>query len=310
MPHLLEGDFFHSLELFQILEKTPGITPFMAVATQENKVVGQMLVILYHRKSLFPPYLYTHAHAYGEGLYAPDAEQNAIFPLLLRSLTIHLHKRLCFYIEFSRMSKKMLGYREFRKLGYVPIAWQEIHNSLHSKLPQERLSDKQIAMIEKMKKKGISCREATSPEDIHRYHQLLKNYYRLKLRRFVPDETFFQKLSTSSNARNVIITYKDKVIGGYTCIYNQGNAFLWFSAFKRKTYIHLHPNTMTIWQALSDAQEQDAQHLHFMDAGLPLKSNLYREFILGFGGKPVTKFRWFRFYPKVINPLLHWLYKE
>ena len=293
MPHLLEGDFFHSLELFQILEKTPGITPFMAVATQENKVVGQMLVILYHRKSLFPPYLYTHAHAYGEGLYALDAEQNAIFPLLLRSITIHLHKRLCFYIEFSRMSKKMLGYREFRKLGYVPIAWQEIHNSLHSKLPQERLSDKQIAMIEKMKKKGISCREATSPEDIHRYHQLLKNYYRLKLRRFVPDETFFQKLSTSSNARNVIITYKDKVIGGYTCIYNQGNAFLWFSAFKRKTYIHLHPNTMTIWQALSDAQEQDAQHLHFMDAGLPLKSNLYREFILGFevttmGGRKST----------------------
>ena len=34
--------------------------------------------------------------------------------------------------------------------------------------------------------------------------------------------------------------------------------------------LHLHPDTMTIWQALSDAQEQDAQHLHFMDAGLPL----------------------------------------
>ncbi|WOG30614.1 GNAT family N-acetyltransferase [Segatella copri] len=165
-------------------------------------------------------------------------------------------------------------------------------------------------MIEKMKKKGISCREATSSEDIHRYHQLLKNYYRLKLRRFVPDETFFQKLSASSNARNVIITYKGKVIGGYTCIYNQGNAYLWFSAFKRKTYIHLHPDTMTIWQALSDAQEQEAQHLHFMDAGLPLKSNLYREFILGFGGKPVTKFRWFRFYPRIINLLLHWLYKD
>lgn len=71
MPHLLKGDFFHSLELFQILEKTPGITPFMAVATQENKVVGQMLVILYHRKSLFPPYLYTHAHAYGEDFMHP-----------------------------------------------------------------------------------------------------------------------------------------------------------------------------------------------------------------------------------------------
>lgn len=77
MPHLLEGDFFIAWS-FSDSWKTPGITPFMAVATQENKVVGQMLVILYHRKSLFPPYLYTHAHAYGEGLYAPDAERNAI----------------------------------------------------------------------------------------------------------------------------------------------------------------------------------------------------------------------------------------
>ena len=42
MPHLLEGDFFHSLELFQILEKTPGIPPFMAVATQENKSLSFM----------------------------------------------------------------------------------------------------------------------------------------------------------------------------------------------------------------------------------------------------------------------------
>ena len=162
----------------------------------------------------------------------------------------------------------------------------------------------------KNEEKGISCREQLHPKTSIVITRCSKIIYRLKLRRFVPDETFFQKLTTSSNARNVIITYKDKVIGGYTCIYNQGNAFLWFSAFKRKTYIHLHPDTMTIWQALSDAQELDAQHLHFMDAGLPLKSNLYREFILGFGGKPVTKFRWFRFYPKVINLLLHWLYKD
>jgi predicted short-subunit dehydrogenase-like oxidoreductase (DUF2520 family) len=38
MPHLLEGDFFHSLELFQILEKTPGITPFMAEKVNSEPV--------------------------------------------------------------------------------------------------------------------------------------------------------------------------------------------------------------------------------------------------------------------------------
>ena len=82
MPHLLEGDFFHSLELFQILEKTPGITPFMAVATQENMVVGQMLVILYHRKSLIPPfYIRTRTRM----------ERDFMHPMLNRMLFSHCY---------------------------------------------------------------------------------------------------------------------------------------------------------------------------------------------------------------------------
>ena len=38
--------------------------------------------------------------------------------------------------------------------------------------------------------------------------------------------------------------------------------------------------------------------------------NTYEYTIYLIGGKPVTKFRWFGFYPKVINLLLHWLYKD
>lgn len=56
LPHLLEGNFFHSLELFQIGEKVPSDTPIMAVATQEGRVVGQMLAMIHRRHILIPPF--------------------------------------------------------------------------------------------------------------------------------------------------------------------------------------------------------------------------------------------------------------
>lgn len=310
LPCLLEGNFFHSSELFRIIENTPNDVPYMAVATQEGKVVAQMLVIQHRCGSWFPPYLYTHAHAHDEGLYAEGANKEAVFPLLLRAITIHLNKHLCFYIEFSELSKKMFGYRHFRNLGYFPVPWQEVHNSLHSLSPELRLSEKQAGIVQRMIKKGVESHEAKDDTEIHHFHTLLKNYYRFKPRRYVPDEKFFKQLRNSSHAKIYVTTYNNKVIGGYVCIYSQDNMHLWFAAFRRKRYLHLHPDTMTIWYALLHAYEQQARHLYFMDAGLPLSSNRYREFVLSFGGKPVATFRWFRFYTKFVNSLLHWWYKD
>ena len=107
----------------------------MAVATQENKVVGQMLSSSI-TANLYFHLIYIRTRTRTEGLYAPDAEQNAIFPLLLRSITIHATQTTLLLHRVLLNEQKMLGYWEFRKLGYVPIAWQEIHNSLHSKLPK------------------------------------------------------------------------------------------------------------------------------------------------------------------------------
>jgi len=305
---LIEDNFFHSRELFQIVEESPGDTPFMAVATHEGEVRGQLLVIVHRRGSLVPPYLYTHAHAHGEGCYAKEQEAEHIFPLLLKNITLRLRQRLCFYIEFSEISKKMFGYRHLRRLGYFPVSWQEIHNSLHSLPPEERLGSKLGSTIESMTQKGVSCHEATSPEDIARFHQLLSNYYRFKLRRFIPGIEFFMCLAQSESAKIFLTTYGNKAIGGCACVYSQGNAYLWYAVGRRKTYRSLHPDTMTIWHALKTAHEMGCEHFHFMDAGLPWKHNPYREFILSFGGKPVAKLRWFRFYTKPINAILRWIF--
>lgn len=103
----------------------------MVVATEDGRTAGQMLAVLHTHRTWFPPFIYTHAHAHGEGIYLSEETEEELFPLLLHALTRKLCSHHCLYIEFSELQKKMFGYRHFRRLGYFPVAWQEIYNSLH-----------------------------------------------------------------------------------------------------------------------------------------------------------------------------------
>ena len=312
-PTLLASNFFHSQELFRIAELSPGNTPYMVVAEDKARhtVAGQLLVIVHRRGNLFPPYLYTHAHAHGEGEYAEDINVDEVFPLLLNAITTKLRWHLCLYIEFSDLRKKMFAYRHFRKQGYFPIAWQEVHNSLHSMTPEQRISEKLLHRIGKLYKKGVETHIVNDSGDIKTFHTLLKRFYRLRFRRYIPPVQYFKELAKSKNAMICVTTYKRKiVIGGCACVFSQGNAYLWYLASKRKTYAPLRPNLMTVWYAIKYAHEHDCRHIYFMDVGLPWRKNPFREFILGFGGKPVAKYRWFKFHSRIINWILKWIYKS
>lgn len=311
LPPLFDGNFFHSRELFCILEKTPGCTPCMAVASiADGSVVGQLLLSVHHRRCCFPPFIYTHAHAHEEGEYADGVDCEAVFESMVCTITRRLDSRLCLYIEFSGIRKKMFGYRALRKEGYFPVVWQEVHNSLHSMPPRDRLDDKMLRRIDRLASKGVVTREVADRKDVHAFHRLLKRYYRFKPRRHIPDEHYFAEMLSSSHARMFLTEWHGSVIGGCACVYSGGNAYLWYLASKRKSYAALHPDLMSVWYAIDDAYRRGFAHIYFMDVGLPWNKNPFRSFILSFGGKPVAKYRWFRFYNRFLNRILKWLYKD
>jgi hypothetical protein len=112
------------------------------------------------------------------------------------------------------------------------------------------------------------------------------------------------------HGRLFVTKYHDKVIACAACVYGMGDAYLWYTAFKRKTYRHLHPDAVVIWDVMKHAYNNGYAHMRFMDVGLPFSKNPFREFILRFGGKEQSTFRWFRFSIRWINALLSWLYRE
>ena len=312
LPEMTCRNFFHSAELFHVCEQTPRLRAYMVVVEEEEsgKVVCHLLAMLRYRSSLFPPYLYTHCRIYGEGDYEEENEQKEeLFDMMLTALTRKL-QHWVLYLEVSHLSQKMFGYRRFRQQGFFPVHWMSIHNSLHSRAPEERISEKMKLQIERSQSRGVKIKEIESAEDFKKFIKLLRSHHWFKPKRYIPDGEFFRQLMEGQNARLFVTEYHEKVIGCCACAYSKGDAYLWYSAFRRKSYLRLHPDIMTVWNALQQAYEYKYNHMFFMDVGLPFRRNSFREFILSFGGKPVSTYRWFRCNLPWVNALLKWVYKS
>lgn len=313
LPDIESNDFFHSVELFKILEATPKQKPCMAIATDgQGRIVAHLLATITFHSLLHTPLGYSHCHIYGEGVYTAEVgNREEMFARFVSAIKERMQHRFCLFIEISDLSTKMFGYGKLRENGFVPIQWQKIHNSLHSRHPDERLSWKLREKIKVAEQRGIQAAIAEADsKDLRDAVRLMRHYFRLKPRRTVPDEKMFELLVASGNCKMFVTKYRECVIGACICIFFGGNAYMWHLAARRKSFIRLHPAAYTVWSALKYAHKHRYAHMYFLDAGLPFKRNPMREFILNFGGKPVSEYRWFRIQLPWIGRIIDWLYNE
>ncbi len=310
MPEMECRNFFHSIELFQIVEKTPGQRPYMVIARQDGRIKAHLLAMLRRRGSLLPPYLFSQGRVYGEGEYEEGADKQLLFSKMLHAITQKLNRKLCFYIEFSDLSAKMFGYKLFRQQGYIPVQWMEVHNSLHSMPPEDRISEKVAARIRHAIDYGMEVKSVETEEEFADFYRMLRRHLSTKPRRYLPSQKMFSLLKDSDHCSLFITKYKGKAIGACTCMYTNRNAYLWYMAAKTKSHPMLHPATATVWGAITHAYEHQYWHIYFLDVGLPFKKNAHRDFILSFGGKEVGTYRWFRFSLPWLNRIVGYLYRE
>lgn len=309
LPPIETGNFFHSPELFKIIEQTPGQSPYMAIATKEGRVVGHLLVMLRRRGSLIPPYLFTQARVYGEGEYASDIDKEEVFGLLLAAVEKKMRRKLCLYTEFSDLGTKMFGYAKFRSCGFFPVHWLEIRNSLHSKEPSERLLPRALKHLDNAARAGLETSLVKTENDIREVVRMLKGYTTLKIRRYIPDVSMFISLHLSGRCNMFLTRDEGRVVGGCVCVNSGDNCFMWYLTARSKLHIK-RTYAKTVYTALQYAYDKGCRHMCFLDVGLPFSRNPLREFILSFGGKPVGTYRWFRCSVGWLNSLLSWLYRE
>ena len=322
IPDLPGNNTFHSKELFQIYEATPGYSPLLIVATEDGKPVARLLAAIRKTKKWLPSCLVKQCVVYGEGEFLEKtftAEQKdslpnirereeEVFGEMLEHLTQEA-SRTCILIEFRNLDNSMFGYRSFRNNDYFPVNWLRVRNSLHSsKKAEDRFSPSRLRQIKKGLKNGAKVEEAHTTDEIRDFSRMLHKVYSSRIRRYFPANDFFRHMNSmlirGKQAKIFIVKYKEKIIGGSVCIYSGENAFIWFSGGMRKTYALQSPGILAVWKALEDAHERGFRHLEFMDVGLPFRRHGYRDFVLRFGGKQSSTRRWFRVSWPWLNKLM------
>lgn len=318
LPRLGDSNFFQSRQLFLLARQTPRQKPYMAVVYDDDaetdgspRILAHLLAIVRYRSSWLPPFFFMHCRVLGEGVYydAHSENHSQLFSLMLGALRQRLGSRVI-YIEVSNLSQKMFAYRELRQQQFFPVQWMSIHNSLHSHTPEERIDDRMQQRIDRAYQRGVITKEVETDDEVKAFFRLLRRHNLLKPKRYIPSQEFFNGIVEGHHGRLFITKYKEHVVGCSACVYSGSNAFLWYAAFRRKSYAFIHPDVLTVWHAIKDAHRRGYDHIFFLDVGLPFRRNSYREFILSFGGKPVSTFRWFRCSIGWINRLLSWIYKD
>ncbi len=313
LPLLPFESFFHGSALFKMIEHTPRMSPCMAIAyDDEGKIVAHLFASLRRIRTKLGFYYFKRARIYGEGVYKPDvgfAEKHLVFDEMVNALMAYLLEHRYFHVEISDITKKTFGYRTLRNHRFVPIPWMQIHHSLHSKTPEERIFDKAKANVDSAYSSGVITRQAETMAEVHALYKLVKAYYRLRKQRYIPHEQLFNELALSDNAHIYVTLYKDKIIGGSVVVDAGKESMIWFDVAMRKRYKRLHPHDVTIWYAIKEAHRQGQNHIHILNIGLPFSNSPYRDFMLSFGGKLISSYRWFRYSNRLINRFMFWYYQ-
>ncbi len=310
IPALPGTNVFHSTELFQILEQTPGYRPVLLVAWEDEKPVGKLLCIT--RRNARITGFCQKTYAYGTGEYFKSATKaEVIFSKFLSYFTVRFQDE-SFFLEFRNLEQPLFGYRYFRQNGYFPVRWLRVRNSIHHTALDKWTSSSRKRQIARGLKNGAQMDVVKSRKDLEDFFAMLRKYYASKIHRFLPDLRFFISLLEHPFGKRLgqifVIRYKEKIIGGSVCLFSQNTAYLLFSAGMRKSYPLLYPGILAVWNAMTYARRQGYRHFEFIEAGIPFKQYAYRDFILRFGGKQLSTRRWFRIRWKWLNRLLIYFY--
>ena len=149
---------------------------------------AHLLAVTRYKRSLFPPYLYIHVRVIGQGVYQQEPNEQK-FGCMVKALKERLQNKVL-YIEFSDLPQKMFGYEALRSEGFFPVRWMSVHNSLHSRTPEERISPKQLTRIKNAQQRGATTKIVETEEEFKDFSKLMRRHNWLKPRKYIPDVSY------------------------------------------------------------------------------------------------------------------------
>lgn len=193
----------------------------------------------------------------------------------------------------------------FEKAGYFS---QRRYNSLIRIDNKEncfrRLSESKRRQIKKSLNKGAKITEIRNKEQLQDYYQILKNLFKTKVKKPLPEYSFFESFYEFSLENKLgkilLVELERKIIGGIVCLITPGKAiYEWYICGLDKEYqkMGVYPSVMATWGTIEYACKNNIPVFDMMGAGKPGVPYGVREFKQKFGSEKIIQYR----FNKIIN---------
>jgi lipid II:glycine glycyltransferase (peptidoglycan interpeptide bridge formation enzyme) len=157
---------------------------------------------------------------------------------------------------------------------------------------------------------GATVVEPESVKQVYEFYSILKHLYRQKVKKPLPDVSFFESFYHKTNAEGhgkiFLVQHEGKIIGGILCpMMKNKSMFEWYVCGLDKLYVakNIYPSVLATWAALEYATLNNIRQFDFMGLGKPGVKYGVRDFKLRFGGKVVNYGRLIR----INRPVFYWI---
>lgn len=284
-----DGHFFQSPEAFDFFQKVNNYQPLVVCCVdKKDNTVGVMLTVIQREHTGIAGKFTARSICWG----GPLVKDNdlSIVELLLKKYNdliigkaIYTQHRNMFDCTFMKSNFITNGFQYSDHLNYLVLT-----NNRESTL--KSMSESKLRQIKKSIKAGASIIEATSTVQVNEFYQLLKNLYTGKVKKPLPDKSFFIEFYNQcckvNTGKYLLIKFEDKIIGGIMCAITPGKAiYEWYIAGDDIRHKQLYPSILATYAAIDYALQNNLNHFDFMGAGKPDHDYGVREFKSKFGGE-------------------------
>ena len=204
-------------------------------------------------------------------------------------------------MTFGLNSKHGFTYED--RLNYL-VATADVRQA------RQRLSSSKKRQINKSLRAGAEIVEPADVADVRKFYNILRHLYRTRVRRPLPDWSFFESFYRIGRDRHsgtfLLVRYEGRIVGGMMCPkFGHRTIYEWYVCGLDREFRDVYPSVLATWAPIEYAGRNGIAAFDFMGAGKPDEDYGVREFKSKFGGQEVS----FGRYLRVNRPLAYGLGK-
>ncbi len=288
------GTVFQSESMYRLFNDTKKFEPVVVAAFNDDKLAGVLLGTIIKEYSSMIGFFTSRTVLYGGPLIDNKSEDtDKILDLLLKEL-INQVKNRSIFIQFRNFfewnDRKEIFYKNdfkyLERLNYLVDTTSE-------KDVRKRMSSSKMRQVKKGLKEGAEIVDPENIEQVKEFYKLLYYLYKYKVKKPLPEWSFFKSFYEQSKDGRLgiikLIKYKDEIIGGILSpVLKNKVIYEWYICGMDREYKNLYPSVLATWAAIDYGVKNNLKIFDFMGVGVPDKDYGVREFKSKFGGEMVN----------------------